>query len=163
METRCQNKMLLMNIVSLNTCCCSVTKSCLTLCDSIDCSTPGLPVPRYLSEFAQVRVHWIGDVIQPSHPLLPFSPSAFNLCQHQGLLQGVCSSHWVAKLLELQHHPSNKYSGLTSFRTDWFDLLVIQGLSRVFSNTTVQKNQFFNILPSLWSNSHIGTRLQERA
>ena len=56
-------------------CCCSVTKSCPTLCDSMDYSTPGLPVPHHLPEFAQVHVHWIGDAIQPSHLLSPSSPS----------------------------------------------------------------------------------------
>ena len=57
--------------------------------------------------------------------------------------------------------PSSEYSGLISFRIDWFDLLVVQGLSRVFSNTTVQKHQFFSTQLSLWSNSHIHTRLLE--
>ena len=64
--------------------CCSVTKSCLTLCDPMGCSMPGLPVPHHLLEFPQGHVHWIGDYIQPSHPLLPCSPFAFNLSQHQG-------------------------------------------------------------------------------
>jgi len=62
----------------------SVVKSCLTLCNPMDCSTPGLLVYHHLPEFAQVHVHWIGDVIQPSHPLLSYS-SAFNLSQHQTL------------------------------------------------------------------------------
>ena len=65
-------------------CCCSVAKSCLTLCKPTDCSTLGFPVPHHLPDFAQVHVHWIGDAIQPSHPLSPSSPSAFNLSQHQG-------------------------------------------------------------------------------
>ena len=67
--------------------CCSVTQSCLTLCDPMDCSMPGLPVSHHLLEFAQVDVHCIGDAVQPSHPLTPSSPSALNLCQHQGLFQ----------------------------------------------------------------------------
>ena len=57
-------------------CCCSVTKSCPTLCDPMDCSTPGLPVLHYLPEFAQVHVHWVDNAIQPSHPLSPSSPFA---------------------------------------------------------------------------------------
>ena len=65
--------------------CCSVTKLCLTLWDSMDCSTPGLPVPHHLLKFAQVHIHWISDAIQPSHPLPLSSPFAFNLSQHQGL------------------------------------------------------------------------------
>ena len=56
-------------------CCCSVSQSCLTLYDPLDCSTPGLPVPHHLLEFAQVQVHCISDAIQPSHPLTPSSPS----------------------------------------------------------------------------------------
>ena len=60
-------------------CCCSVTKSCLTLCNPMDCSTPGFPVLHHLLEFAQIHVHWVGGAIQPSHPLLPSCPFAFNL------------------------------------------------------------------------------------
>ena len=82
-------------------CCCSFAQSCPTLCDPMDCSTPGFPVLHYLSEFAQTHVHWVGDAIQPSHPLSPPSP-ALHLFQHQGLFQWVGSSHQVAKVLELQ-------------------------------------------------------------
>ena len=74
-------------ILMLCHCCCSVTQSCLTLCNPLDCSTPGLPVPYHLLEFAQVHVHSIGDAVQPSHPLIPCSPSALNLSQYQGLFQ----------------------------------------------------------------------------
>ena len=65
--------------------CCSVTQSCLTLSDHMDCRTPGSSVFHYLPEFAQIHVHRVGDAIQPSHPLLSPSPLAFNLSQHQGL------------------------------------------------------------------------------
>ena len=65
----------------------------------MDCSTPGLPVPHQLPEFTQTHVHWVGDAIQPSHPLSSSSP-AFNLSQHQGLFKRVSSSHQVAKVLE---------------------------------------------------------------
>ena len=71
----------------------------------MDCGTLGLPVPHHLPEFAQVHVHWIGDTIQPSHPLSPSSLFAFNLSQHQGLLWWVSSSHQVAKELEFQLQP----------------------------------------------------------
>ena len=81
---------------------CSVTKSCLTLCDPMDCRTPGFPVLHSLSEFAQIYVHWVGDAIQPSHPLPPSSPFAFNLPLHQSLFQWVSSSHQVTKVLEFQ-------------------------------------------------------------
>ena len=82
--------------------CCSVAKSCLTLCDPMDCIMPGFPVHHYLPEFAQTHVHWISDAIQSSHPLLSPSPSAFNLSQRQGLFQWVGSLHQVTKVLELQ-------------------------------------------------------------
>ena len=81
-----------------------------------------------LLEFVQTHVHRVGDAIQPSHHLLP--SSAFNLSQHQGLFQWIGSLHQVDKVLELQLHwrsPSNEYSGLISFRIDWFDLLAVQG------------------------------------
>ena len=77
------------------------SQSCLTLCDPMDCSTPGFLVLHYHPEFTQTHVHWVYDAIQPSHLLLP--PSfVFNLSQHQGLFQWVGSSHQVAKVLELQ-------------------------------------------------------------
>ena len=63
-------------------CCCSVTKSCPTLCDPMDCSTPGCPVLHYLPEFTEIYVHWVGDAIQPSHPLLPTSLLALDLSQN---------------------------------------------------------------------------------
>jgi len=79
----------------------SVTQSCPTLCDPMDCSMPGLPVHHQLPEFT--HVHWVGDAIQPSHPPFPPSPTAFNLYQHQSLSQWVSSSHQVATVLQLQH------------------------------------------------------------
>ena len=102
----------------------------------MDCSTPSFPVHHQLLEFAQTHVHWVSDAIQPSHPLPSPSLPAFNLSQHQGLFWWVSSSHQVAKVLDiqLQHRHwsfsfsilSNKYSGLISFRMDWFDLLAVQ-------------------------------------
>ena len=79
--------------------CCSVSQSCTTLCNPMDCSMPGFPVLCYLLEFAQTYVHWIDDAIQMSHPLSLPSPPALNLSQHQGLFQWVGSSHQVAKVL----------------------------------------------------------------
>ena len=76
--------------------------SCVRLCDPMDCSTPGFPVLHHLPELAQTHVRWVGDVIQPSCPLLSPSP-AFNVSQYQGLFQWVSFSHQVAKVLELQH------------------------------------------------------------
>ena len=114
-----------------------------------------LPILHHLLEFGQTHVHWVSDAIQPSHPLS--SPShAFQLSQHQGLFQWVSSPHQVAKVsgqsiwsFSFSISPSNEYSGLISFRIDWFDLLAVQGLSRVFSSTTLQKLQFFCAQPSL--------------
>ena len=76
--------------------CCSVTQSCPTLCDPVDCNTPGFPVLHHLLELAQTHVCWSSDVIQPSHPLSSPSPPAFNLSQNQGLFQWLDSSHQVA-------------------------------------------------------------------
>ena len=94
-------------------CSCSVTQLCLTLCNPTDCSTPDFPVLHHLPELAQTCVRLVGYAIQPSHPLLPPSPLAFYLSQHQGLFYWVGFSHQVAKTLELQFSisPSNKYSG----------------------------------------------------
>ena len=80
----------------------SVTQSCPTLCNPMDCSTPGLPVHHQLLEFTKNHVHWVGDAIQPSHPLLSSSPPAHNPSQHQSLFQWVNSLHEVAKVLEFQ-------------------------------------------------------------
>ena len=99
----------------------SVVQSCPTLCDPVDCSTPGFPVHQQLPEFTQTHVHWVGDAIQPSHPLLSPSPPALNLPQHQGLFKWVSSSHQVAKVLEFQfQHQSFQWTPRT-------DLLAVQG------------------------------------
>ena len=94
----------------------SLAQLCLTLCDPIDYSTPGLPVHCQIQEFTQTHVHWVGDAIQPPHPLSSPCPPDFNLSQHQGLFQWVSSSHQVAKVLEfqLQHQPFQWI-----FRTDF--------------------------------------------
>ena len=93
----------------------------------MDCRMPGFPVLHYLLEFVQTHVHWVRDAIQPSHPLSSPSP-AFNFSQHQGLFQWVSSSHRVTKVLGFSFSiiPSNEYSGLVSFRIDWFHLLTVQ-------------------------------------
>ena len=80
----------------------SVTQSCLTLCDPMNCSTPGLPVHHQLLEFTQTHIHWVGDAIQPSHPLSSPYPPDLNPSQDQSLFQWVNSSHQVAKVLEFQ-------------------------------------------------------------
>ena len=94
----------------------SVAQSCPTLCNPVDCSMPGLPVHHQFLEFTQTHVHWVSDVIQPSHPLLSPSPPAFNLCQHQDLFKWVSSFHQMAKVLEFQlRHQSFQ----CTFRTDF--------------------------------------------
>ena len=94
----------------------SVTQSCPTLCDPMNRSTPGLPVHHQLPEFTQTHVHWVGDAIQPSHPLSSPSPPALNLSQHQSLFKWVSSSHQVAKVLEFQiQHQSFQWTPRTDF------------------------------------------------
>ena len=122
----------------------SVVQSCPPLCDPMNRSTPGLPVHHHLPEFTQTHVHQVSDAIQPSHPLSPPSPPTFNLSQHQGLFQWVTSLHQVAKVSELL----TLASILPMNIQDWFPLgwtgcisLQSKGLSRVFSNITVQKHQ----------------------
>ena len=119
---------------------CSFTKLCPTLCDPMDCSTTGFPVLHQLLEFAQTHLHWFGDAVQPSHPLLLPSPPAFNLSQHKGLFQWVGSSHQVAKILALQLTASV----LPMIIPGWFPLgltglisLQSKGLSRDFSSSVL--------------------------
>ena len=130
------------------------------LCDPMGRSTPGLPVHHQLLQFTQTHVHQVGDAIQPSHPLSSPSPPALNLSQHQGLFKWVSSLHQVAKVLEF----SASASVLPMNTQDWSPLgwtgwisLQSKGLSRVFSNTTVQKHQYFGTQLSLYSNSRTHT------
>ena len=107
----------------------SVAQSCLTLCDPMDCSTPGLPVHHQLPELAQTHIHRGGDAIQPSHPLSSLSPPAFNLSQHwvfssESVLCIRWPKYWSFRFsISL----SNEHSGLISFRIDWLDLPAVQG------------------------------------
>ena len=136
----------------------SVTQSCLTLWDPMDCSTPGFPVHQLL-ELTQTHVHWVSDAIQPSHPLSSPSPPAFNLSQHQGLFQWVNSSNQVAKVLEFQlQHQSFQWIFRISFRIDWFDLLAVPPLKSLLqhhgSKTSIL-GTLYGLLygPSLWFSS----------
>ena len=86
----------------------------------MDCIMPGFPVLHYLQEFVQTHIHWVSDATQPSHLLLPPSPPAFNLSQHQAVFQWVSSSHQVAKVLELQlQHQSFQRIFRVDFLQDW--------------------------------------------
>ena len=92
----------------------SITQSCPTLCNPMNHSMPGLPVHHQLPEFIQTHVHWVGDAIQPSHPLSSPSPPALNPSQHQGLFKWVSSLHQVAKVLEFQfQHQSYQWTPRT--------------------------------------------------
>ena len=98
----------------------SVTQSCPTLCNPMDCSMPSFPVHHQLPELAQTHVHWVSDTIQPSHPLLSPSLPTFNLSQEQGLFQWDSSSHQVAKVLEFQlQHQSFQWIFRTDFLWNW--------------------------------------------
>ena len=93
----------------------------------MNCSMPGFPVHDQLLEFGQTHVHWVGDTIQPSHPLLSPLPSAFpsiKVFSNESVLRIRWSKYWSFSFII---SPSNEYSGLISFRIDWFDLLVVQG------------------------------------
>ena len=127
---------------------------------SLDCSMTGLPVHHKPPEFTQTHVHWVSDAIQLSHPLSSPSPPAFNLSQHQGLFK------WVFSLGGQSIGVSSSTSVLPMNTQDWSPLgwtgwisLQFKGLSRVFSNTTVQKYQFFGAQLSSQPNSHIHTWL----
>ena len=114
------------HIVNLqDCCCCSVTESCPTLCDNMDCSTPSFLVLHYLPEFAQAHVHWVGDAIQPSHSVIPFSSCSpsIRVFSNESTLHIRWPKYWNFSFII---SPSNEYSGLISFRIDWFDL-VVQG------------------------------------
>ena len=130
----------------------SVTQLCPTLCDPMNCSKQDFPVHHQLPEFTQTHVHWVGDVIQPSHTLLSSSPPAFNLTQHQGLFK--ISQFFASGGQSIA--VSASASVLLMNIQDWFSLgwtgwisLQSKGLSRVSPNTTVQKHQFFGTQLSL--------------
>ena len=107
----------------------SETQLCPTLCKPMNCSNPGLPVHHQLPQSTQTHVYWVGDAIQPSHPLLSPSPPALSLSHHQGLFKWVSSSHWWPKYWSFSfiNSSSNEHPGLISFRMDWLDLLAVQG------------------------------------
>ena len=127
----------------------SVAQSCPILCDPMNPSTPGLPVHHQLPEFTQTHVHWVGDAIQLSHPLLFPSRPTFNLSQHHGLFKWISSSHQVAKVLEFQlQHQSFQWI----FRTDFLqDRLVGSPCSPRDSQESSPAPQFKSISSSALS------------
>ena len=149
------------NMPLSSSCCCSVTGLSPTLCNPMDCSMSGLPVPHYLQEFVQVYVCWISDALQPSYPLLPSSPFVFSLSQHQGLFQWVGCSGGQSIGASASFLPVSIQGWFPLGLTGWISLQS-KGLSRVFSSTTIWKHQFLNTQVSLWLNSHVHTWLLER-
>ena len=141
---------------------CSVQFSCSAMSDSLQShglQHNRLPCPPTAPRTCSNSVHQVGDAIQSSHPLLPLLllPSVFpsiRVFSTETVLRIRWPKYWS---FSFSLSPSNEYSRLISFSIDWFDLLKSKGLSRVFSNTTVQKCQFFGARLSLWSSSHIHT------
>ena len=131
----------------------SVPQSCQTLCDPMDCSTPSFSVLHNFLELAQTHIHWVGNVIQPFRFLSSLSPPAFNLFQHQGFFFSM-NQFFTSGGQSIGVSAST--SVLPMNIEGWFPLgltalisLQSKGLSRVFSNPTVQKHQFFNTQLSL--------------
>ena len=126
-------------------------------CDPMDYSTPGLPVYHQLLGFSQTHVHWVGDSVQPSHPLLSPSPPALNLSQHQGLFKWVSFFYirWPKYCsFSFSISPSNEYSGLISFMMNWLDLLAVQGtlkrlLKHLSSKASILQHSAFFIVQLL--------------
>ena len=137
----------------------TVTQSCPTLCDPMNRSMPGLPVHYQLPEFTQTHIHRVGDTMQPSHPLSSPSPHAPNPSQDQSLFQWV-NSAWGGQSIGVSALasvlPMNTQDWSPLGQTAWISLQS-KGLSRVFSNTTVQKHRFFSTQLSSQSKSHIHT------
>ena len=143
----------------------SVAQSCPTLCNPINRSTPGLPVHHQLLEFTQTHVHWVSDAIQPSHPRSspsPPAPQSLPASESFPISQFFTSGGQSIGVSALASFLPKKSQGWSpSEWTGWISLQS-KGPSRVFSNTTVQKHQFFSAQPSSQSNSHIHRWPQEK-
>ena len=132
--------------------------------DPTDCSTLGFPVLHYLPEFAQTHVHWVSDACQPSHPLLPSSPPALSLSQHESFPMSqlfASGSQSIGTSASASDLPVNIQCWFPLGLTGLISLLSKE-LSRVFSSTTVWKHQSFGAQPFLWSSSHFCTWLLEK-
>ena len=137
----------------------SVTQTCLTLCDPLNHSTPGLPVitnSRSSLKFMPIKSVMLSSHLILCRPLflLPPIPPSIRVFSNESTLHMKWPKYWS---FSFSISPSIELPGLISFRMDWLDLLAVQSLSRVFSNTTVQKHQFFTTQISSQSNSHIHT------
>ena len=140
----------------------SVSQSCLTLCDPMNCSTPGLPIHQQLPESTQTHVHWC-------HPTISSSVVPFSSCPQSFPASGCFPMSWLFPSGSQNFRASASPSVLSMTIQDWFPLrltclisLQSKELSRVFSSTTIWKHQFFGAQPSLWSSSHICTWLLEK-
>ena len=130
----------------------SVAQSCLTLCDPMDCSTPGLPAFHHLLELAQTHVHWISDAIQPSHPLsslllLSPIPPSIRVFSNESTLRMRWPKYWN---FSFNISPFNEHSGLISFRMDWLDLLAVQGTLKSLQHhsskaSILRRSAFFTV------------------
>ena len=125
--------------------CCSVARLCPTLCDPMDCTTPGFPVLHYLPEFAQTHVHWVSNAIQSSHPVVPFSSCLQSLRASVFSNESALRVRWP-KYWSFSISPSNEYSGLIPFRIDWFDLLAVQGTLKSLLQHHSSQPQFLGAL-----------------
>ena len=142
----------------------SVVKSCSTLCNPMDCSTPGFPVHHQLLELVQTHVHPVSDAIQPCHPLLsplllPLIFPSIRISSNESALHIRWPS--IGASASASVLPMNIQDWFPFGWTGWISLQS-KGVSRVFSNTTVQKHQFFSTQLSLWSNFHIHSWLLEK-
>ena len=139
----------------------SVTQSCPTLCHPTDCSTLGFPVHHQLLELPQTHVHRVSDAIYHLILCRPLLPSSIIPSIRVFFSESVFRIRWPKYWsFSFSTSPSNEHPGLISFKMDWLDLLAVQGT--LFSNTTVQKHQFFSSQLSSQSNSHIHTWPQEK-
>ena len=148
-----------LTVIMYWSCCCLVAQLCPTLCNPMDCSTPGLPVLHQLLEFAQVHVHCINDAVQPFHPLNG-SSALFPFCPKSFLASGTFPMSCLFASGDQNTGTSASASELSVKTQGWFLLrltglisLLFKGLSGVFSSTTVQRHQFYGVLPSLPSGS----------
>ena len=143
------------------TCSCLVAKSCLSLCNPMNCSMLGFPILHYLPEFAQTRVHWLSDAIQPSHflsppPLLALSLSQCQVFSNESVFP-IRSKYWGFSI-----SPSKEWR-LISFRIDRFDLFAIQGaLKNLVQHHNSKASMFFSTKPTLCSKFHTSTWLLEK-
>ena len=151
-----------MTVWRLSICCCSVTRSCLTLCHpmtAVHQASLSFTISRSLLKLMSTVSVMPSKHLVLCRPLLllPPIPPSIRVFSNESVLCIRWPKYWSFSI-----SPPNEYSGLISIRIDWFYLLASKGLSRVFSNTTAQKYQFFSTQLSLWSNSHIHTWQREK-